>query len=54
LLFMFMIYFSIKIKLKVLFFPTIQKPYYRHLSLMAGFVDALRPAPFTGVHFKRW
>jgi hypothetical protein len=21
---------------------------------MVGFVDVLRPAPFTGVHFKRW
>jgi hypothetical protein len=21
---------------------------------MAGFVDALRSTPFTGVHFKRW
>jgi hypothetical protein len=51
---MFMIYFWIKIKLKVLIFPTIQKPYRRHFSLMAGFIDALRPSPFTGVHFKRW
>jgi hypothetical protein len=50
---MFMIYFWIKIKLKVLLFPTIQKPYCRHFSFMAGFVDALRPTPFTGVHFKR-
>jgi hypothetical protein len=51
---MFMSYFWIKIKLKVLIYPTIQKPYCRHFSFMAGFVDALRPAPFTGVHFKRW
>jgi hypothetical protein len=53
-LFMFMIYFWIKIKLKVLPFPTIQNPYCRYFTFMAGFVDALRPAPFTGMHFKRW
>jgi hypothetical protein len=41
-------------KLKVLIFPTIQKPYCRHFSFMAGFVDALRPTPFTCVNFKRW
>jgi hypothetical protein len=39
---MFMIYPWIK-KLKVLIFPTIQKPYHSHFSFMAGFVDALRP-----------
>jgi hypothetical protein len=50
----FMIYPWIKIKLKVLIFPTIQKPYCRHFSFMAGFVDALRPTPFTGANFKRW
>jgi hypothetical protein len=54
LLFMFIIYFWIKIKLKVLIFQTIQKPYFRHFSFMAEFVDALRPTPFTGVLFKRW
>jgi hypothetical protein len=21
---------------------------------MAGFIDALKPTPFTGVNFKRW
>jgi hypothetical protein len=41
-LFIFMIYFWIKIKLKVLIFPTIQKPYHRHFSFMFGFIDALR------------
>jgi hypothetical protein len=51
---MFMIYFWNKIKLKVLIFSTIQKPYCRYFSFMAGFIDALRPAPFTGVHFRRW
>jgi hypothetical protein len=51
---MFMIYPWIKMKLKVLIFPTIQKPYCRHFSFMAGFVDALRPTPFTGANFKRW
>jgi hypothetical protein len=50
---MFMFYSLIKIKLKVLIFPTIQKPYCRHFSFMAGFVDALRPTPFTGANFKR-
>jgi hypothetical protein len=50
---MFMIYPQIKIKLKVLISPTIQKPYCRHFSLMAKFVDALRPTPFTGANFKR-
>jgi hypothetical protein len=51
---MFMIYPWIKIKLKVLIFPSIQKPYCRHFSFVARFVDALRPTPFTGVNFKRW
>jgi hypothetical protein len=50
----FKIYPWIKIKLKVLIFPTIQKPYSRHFSVMAGFIDALRPTPFTGANFKRW
>jgi hypothetical protein len=50
---MFMIYLWIKIKLKLLIFPTIQKPYCMHFSLMARFVDVLKPAPFTGVNFKR-
>jgi hypothetical protein len=36
---MFMIYPWIKIKLKVLIFSTIQKPYYMHFSFMAGFID---------------
>jgi hypothetical protein len=53
-LLMFMIYFWIKIKLKVLIFSTVQKPYCRHFSFMAGFVDALKPAPFIGANFKRW
>jgi hypothetical protein len=51
---MFMIYSVIKIKLKVLIFPISQKPYYRHISFMGGFVDALKVAPFTGANFKRW
>jgi hypothetical protein len=51
---MFMIYSWVKIKLKVLIYLSIQKPYCRHFSFMAGFVDALRPMPFTGVNFKRW
>jgi hypothetical protein len=50
---MFMIYPWIKIKLKMVFFSTIQKPYCRHLSFMAGFVDALKPTPFIGANFKR-
>jgi hypothetical protein len=52
-LFMFMIYSWIKIRLKVLIFSTIQKPYCRHFSFMAGFIDALRPTPFTSANFKR-
>jgi hypothetical protein len=51
---MYMICPWIKIKLKVLIFPTIQKPYGGHFSFMAGFVDALRPTPFTDANFKRW
>jgi hypothetical protein len=41
---MFMSYSWIKVKLKVLIFPTIQKPYYRYFSFMPGFVDTLKPA----------
>jgi hypothetical protein len=51
---MFMIYSWIKIKLKVLIYPTFQKPFCRHFSFMARFVDALRPMPFTSVNFNRW
>jgi hypothetical protein len=51
---MFIIYSCIKIKLKVLIYPTIQKLYCRHFSFMVGFVDALRPMPFIGANFKRW
>jgi hypothetical protein len=50
---LFIIYFWIKIKLKVLIFLTIQKTYFRQFSFLAEFVDALKSAPFTGVHFKR-
>jgi hypothetical protein len=51
---MFMIYPWIKIKLKVLIYPTIQKPYCRHFCFMVRLVDVLRHTPFTGVNFKRW
>jgi hypothetical protein len=51
---MVMIYLWINLKLKFLIFPTIQKPYCRNFSFMAGFVDALRPEKFSGEHFKRW
>jgi hypothetical protein len=51
---MFMIYSWIKIKPKVLIYRLIQKPYCRHFSFVAGFVDTLRPTPFTGANFKRW
>jgi hypothetical protein len=51
---MFMFYSWIKIKLKPLVFPTIKKPYCRHFSFIAGFVDALKPAPFTYANFKKW
>jgi hypothetical protein len=50
---MFMVYPWIKIKLKVLIFSTIQKPYCKHFNFMDGFVDALRPMPFTGANFNR-
>ena len=51
-----MFYVGIKSLIKVLIFPTIQKPYFRHFDslTMAGFADALRPEKFSGVHFKRW
>jgi hypothetical protein len=51
---MIIIYSWIKINLKVQIYPTIQKPYCRHFSFMAGFVDALGPMPFTRVNFERW
>jgi hypothetical protein len=50
---MFMIYHWIKIKLKMLIFPTIQKPYCSHFSFITGFVDTLKPTSFTGANFKR-
>jgi hypothetical protein len=52
--FMVMIYLQINLKLKLLFFPSIQKPYYKKFSFIAGFIDALRPEKFSGEHFKRW
>jgi hypothetical protein len=51
---MFIIYPCIKIKLKLPIFSTIQKPYCKHFSFMARFVDALKPVSFTGANFKRW
>jgi hypothetical protein len=51
---MFMIYSWIKIKPKVLIYLSIQKPYCRHFSFMAGFIDALRHTPFAGANFNRW
>jgi hypothetical protein len=44
---MFMSYFWIKIKLKVILLSIIQKPYLRHFSFMSGFICAQRTAPFT-------
>jgi hypothetical protein len=38
----------------VLIYLSIQKPYCRHFSFIARFVDALRPTPFTSANFKRW
>jgi hypothetical protein len=49
---MFMIYHWIKIKPKILIFPTIKKPYRRQFSFMTGFVDVLRPVSFTSANFK--
>jgi hypothetical protein len=51
---MFMIYYWIKIKLKVLIFSTIQKHSCSHFSFMAGFIDALKSTLFTGANLKRW
>jgi hypothetical protein len=50
---MFIIYSWIKIKLKVLIYPIIQKCYCRHFSFMAEFVDTLRHMPFIDANFKR-
>ena len=36
---------------KVLIFPRIQKPYFRHFSIQ-GFAATLKPEKFTGTHFK--
>jgi hypothetical protein len=52
-LIMFIIYSWIKIKPKVLIYLSIQKPYCRHFSFIAGFVDALRHTPFIDANFKR-
>ena len=44
----------IKLIGKLLIYLTIQKPYmFRQFSIQ-GFAAALKPSPFTGVHFKRW
>jgi hypothetical protein len=51
---MFMIYSWIKIKPKVLIYLSIQKPYCRHFSFMAGFICVVRPTPFAGANFNRW
>jgi hypothetical protein len=50
-----MIYFIRNLILRLSIFSTIQKPYYRQSVdfTMAGFVEALRPQKFFGVHFKR-
>ena len=52
----FMIYLFWNLIMQLPNTSTIQKPYYRQFVdfMMAGFVDALRPDKFTGVHFKRW
>lgn len=47
------VYSWIRLVKKVLIFPTIQKPYFRHFSTH-GFVATLKPEKFTGTHFKRW
>ena len=47
------IYSWISLIEKVLIFPTIQKPYFRHFSIQ-GFAATLKPEKFTGTHFKRW
>jgi hypothetical protein len=50
---MFTVYSWISLIEKVLIFPTIQKPYFRHFSIQ-GFAATLKPEKFTGTHFKRW
>lgn len=47
------VYSWIRLVEKVLIFSTIQNPYFRHFSTH-GFVAALKPEKFTGMHFKRW
>ena len=47
------VYSWIRLVGKVLIFPTIQKPYFRHFSTH-GFAATLKPEKFTGTHFKRW
>jgi hypothetical protein len=51
-LIMFVIYSWIKIKLKVLIYPTIQKLYCSYFSFMTGFVDALRHTSFTDANSR--
>jgi hypothetical protein len=50
---MFTVYSWIRLIDKVLIFPTIQKPYFRHFSIQ-DFAATLKPEKFTGMHFKRW
>ena len=38
---------------KLLIFPTIQKPYYRHFT-PSGFAASMRPPMLEGIHYKRW
>ena len=51
---MFMIYYWIKLIKQLLNFSTIQKPNMCRQFLIHGFAVALKPAPFTGMYFKRW
>ena len=52
---MFMIYLFQNLIIQLPNYSAIQKPYARQTVdfTMAGFVDALRPDKFTGMHFKR-
>ena len=48
---MFIVYSWIRLVEKVLTFPTIQNPHFRHF-LTNGFVTTLKPKKFTGTYFK--
>jgi len=38
---------------KLLFYSTIQKPYFKQFA-PSGFVASMKPPVFEGVNYKRW